>query len=416
MSEPSVFMDGVACPFRAGQTLMEVAGQVGVRIPHLCYHPDFHPQGSCRLCTVEVDGRWLPACGTPAKAGMQVLSRTPALVALRRTLVEALLSQGNHFCPGCERSGDCRLQDAARALGVAATSYPQAASRLPLDASHPDAVLDPNRCILCGLCLRASREADGKDVFVISGRGSEARLLANAPSGRLGDTDLAAADRALSVCPVGALLKRGQGFRPSPRPGPEVEAVAVSRAVPPGVKREPRPRLATVSLAGCFGCHMSLLDMDEALLPLLGAVELTRSPLTDLREFGDWDIGLVEGGVCNEENLEMLRRFRQHSRVLVAVGACAINGGLPALRNGMDVQALVRQTYLNAPGLAGPRHLPADPELPSLLPRVYPVHEVVSVDVSIPGCPPSAAAIGQVLQALLNGQSPDLPGELIRYD
>lgn len=177
-----------------------------------------------------------------------------------------------------------------------------------------------------------------------------------------------------------------------------------------------RYRIATCSLAGCFGCHMSLLDLDERLLELLDIVAFDRSPFTDTKRFtGPVDLGLIEGGVGNAENAEILRDFRRHCRILVSVGACAINGGVPALRNGFAVSDCLAEAYLNGPGLEQPR-IPRDPELPLLLDRVYPVHEVVAVDHYLPGCPPSAEAFGHFLTELLAGRDPSLPPALIHYD
>jgi NAD-reducing hydrogenase small subunit len=179
----------------------------------------------------------------------------------------------------------------------------------------------------------------------------------------------------------------------------------------------PKLRVATVSLAGCFGCHTSFLDIDERFFALIEKVEFDRSPLTDIKHCGPCDIGLVEGGLCNAENVEVLREFRAHCRVLVAVGACAISGGLPSLRNGRDVAALVRQVYADTgrPGLAAGA-VPNDPELPLLLERVHPIHEVVHVDHVLPGCPPSADAFWALLTGLLEGRDPQLHGTLLRYD
>src|SRR5210317_922427 len=104
-------------------------------------------------------------------------------------------------------------------------------------------------------------------------------------------------------------------------------------------------KLATTSLAGCFGCHMSFLDIDERLIELVELVEFDRSPLTDIKEVGMCDVGLIEGGVCNAENVEVLREFRRHCKVLVAVGACAINGGIPAMRNHYQLNECLAEAY-----------------------------------------------------------------------
>ncbi len=176
-------------------------------------------------------------------------------------------------------------------------------------------------------------------------------------------------------------------------------------------------RIATTSLAGCFGCHMSLLDIDERLFPLLELVEFDRSPLTDIKHCGPCDIGLIEGGVCNAENVHVLREFRANCEILVAMGACAVTGGLPAQRNHLDLGQCLQEVYLTEMSLAtGRGMIPNDPELPLPLDKVHPLHEVVKIDYFIPGCPPSADAIWAFLTALIEGRAPRLGHGLISYD
>ena len=175
-------------------------------------------------------------------------------------------------------------------------------------------------------------------------------------------------------------------------------------------------RLATVSLAGCFGCHMSLLDIDERLFELVERIELDRSPLTDIKQVGRCDIGLIEGGLCNAENVIVLREFRARCKTLVAVGACAINGGLPAQRNHLDLGLLLTDVYRSRPGLRAGSAIPNDPELPLLLNKVRAIHEVVQVDYFLPGCPPSADAVWAFLTDLMAGRTPHLGHGLIHYD
>ena len=174
-------------------------------------------------------------------------------------------------------------------------------------------------------------------------------------------------------------------------------------------------KVATTSLAGCFGCHMSLLDIDERLLALLDRIEFDRSPLTDIKECGRCDIGIVEGGVCNAENVRVLREFREQCRILVAVGACAVTGGLPAQRNHLDLGLCLQEVYQTEPSLSGGL-IPDDPELPLPLDKVHPLHEVVKIDYFIPGCPPSAEAIWSFLTDLIAGRTPRLGFGLISYD
>lgn len=174
-------------------------------------------------------------------------------------------------------------------------------------------------------------------------------------------------------------------------------------------------RVATTSLAGCFGCHMSFLDIDERLVGLLEHVEFNRSPLTDIKHADACDIGLVEGGLCNMENVHVLRELRANCKILIAVGACAINGGIPAMRNHFELRECLEETYLNGIGVDNPQ-IPNDVELPLLLNKVHPLHEVVHVDYYLPGCPPSADAFLKVLSDLLAGEEPALPKKLLHYD
>lgn len=179
-----------------------------------------------------------------------------------------------------------------------------------------------------------------------------------------------------------------------------------------------KPTLATTSLCGCFGCHMSLLDIDERILELVELVSFDRSPINDLKEFrGPVDIGLVEGGCCNEQNVEVLRDFRRHCRILISVGDCAINGGIPAMRNTIPLRECLEEAYLNGPSVHNPAgKIPDDPEIPLLLNRVFPCHEVVKIDYHLPGCPPPADTLWQALVALLTDKPLALPYALIKYD
>lgn len=184
-----------------------------------------------------------------------------------------------------------------------------------------------------------------------------------------------------------------------------------------------KKRIATVSLAGCFGCHTSLLDIDERLLELLKVAEFDRSPLTDFKHFtARCDIGFVEGGCCNEENVHTLQDFRKNCDVLVAVGQCAIMGGLPVMRNAImhsdnPLRDCLETAYLSGPYIHNPTNtIPNDPALPLLLDKVYTLADVVKVDYQIPGCPPSADTMWHVLDALIHDRPEQLPYALTKYD
>jgi NAD-reducing hydrogenase small subunit len=179
-----------------------------------------------------------------------------------------------------------------------------------------------------------------------------------------------------------------------------------------------KPKIATASLAGCFGCHMSLLDIDERILKLVELVDFDKSPVDDIKEFtGRCAVGLIEGGCCNEENVHVLQDFRRHCDVLISVGDCAIMGGIPAMRNTIPLKECLDEAYLNGLTVHNPTgQIPNDPEIPLLLDKVYPCHEVVKIDYYLPGCPPSADTLWQALTALLSNKPLELPYELVKYD
>ncbi len=212
MSEKHFQLDGREVPFEDGQTIMQAAMAAGFYIPHLCYLPGFAPHGSCKVCSVKIGTIFASACFEPARMGLVVESETEEIRALRRHVVQMLFAEGNHYCPICEKSGNCQLQAIAYYLGMEDTHYPHLYPRRDLDASHPDTLIDYDRCILCELCVRASRDVDHKSVFSIAGRGHQAHLAVNSESGLLGDTDFSVNDHAASVCPVGAILIKRKGF------------------------------------------------------------------------------------------------------------------------------------------------------------------------------------------------------------
>jgi NAD-reducing hydrogenase small subunit len=160
---------------------------------------------------------------------------------------------------------------------------------------------------------------------------------------------------------------------------------------------------------------MSLLDIDERLLELVHLAVFDRMPLTDVKRIGECDLGIIEGGVGNAENVEVLQDFRRHCRILVAIGACAINGGIPAMRNQFDLGECLAESYVRGAGLHNPM-VPNDPEIPLLLDRIYPAHEVVRIDYFLPGCPPSADAIWTFLTELMSGRPIAFPHSRIHYD
>jgi [NiFe] hydrogenase diaphorase moiety small subunit len=168
------------------------------------------------MCTVMVNGKPHTACTHKAAAEQEVEVDTPELNSMRRTLVQMMFIEGNHFCPGCEKSGACRLQALAYEYEMLSPHFVEFYPHRDIDASHPDVMIEFNRCVLCELCVRASRDVDHKEVFAIAGRGQNAKLIINSPSGKLGDSALSVTDRAAHVCPVGAIIVKRVGFAAAP--------------------------------------------------------------------------------------------------------------------------------------------------------------------------------------------------------
>ena len=177
-----------------------------------------------------------------------------------------------------------------------------------------------------------------------------------------------------------------------------------------------KPLVATAPFTGCFGCHMSLLDIDDRILELVELVEFDKSPINDIKTFSrPVDVGLLEGGISNDENVEWVRAFRKNCKILIAVGQCAVTGGVPAMRNTVPLKECLEEAYLNGPTIVD-GVIPNDPDIPILLDKVYPCHEIVKIDYFLPGCPPSADTLWAALTALLTGKEVGLPYELIKYD
>jgi [NiFe] hydrogenase diaphorase moiety small subunit len=204
-------IDGVEIEATRGQTIMQAADEAGIYIPRLCAHKDLLPFGSCRVCTVMVNDRPQAACTHPVSQGMSVDSETEELNDIRRSIVEMLFVEGNHYCPFCEKSGDCELQALGYRLGMMAPRYPYMFNEHDVDASHPDIYIDHNRCILCARCVRSSKELDGKNVFQFVGRGIHKKVAFNSDSD-LSGTDVSVTDKAIENCPVGAILKKRSAY------------------------------------------------------------------------------------------------------------------------------------------------------------------------------------------------------------
>ncbi len=212
MSEKTITfkIDGVEVKASAGQTIMEAADEAGIYIPRLCSMKGLIPHGSCRVCTVTVNGRPQAACTQPVANGIEVENETAEIQEHRRNLVDMLFVEGNHYCMTCEKSGNCELQAVAYRLGICVPKYPFQFPNSTLDASHPDIMIDRDRCILCARCIQSSKDIDGKGVFEFVGRGAEKVVAVDAD--KLASTDASVTDKAMDACPVGAIIKKRVGF------------------------------------------------------------------------------------------------------------------------------------------------------------------------------------------------------------
>lgn len=179
----------------------------------------------------------------------------------------------------------------------------------------------------------------------------------------------------------------------------------------------PKPKIASDWMAGCAGCHMSLLDIDERIVTIAQLADIRATPITDLKEpdASGVDVGLLEGGINNSANEEVAHRMRARSKILVALGDCAVFGGVPALRNFCGIQAALQRAYVDAESNDSEASIPNDPELATMT-NVRALHEVVPVDVFIPGCPPDPDVIFYALSELAQGRIPEIKDDHNHWD
>ena len=402
---------------------MQVARANGIFIPSLCYYEHIEPPlGTCRVCTCRINGRFNPACTEKVQEGLVVEVNTPELNDMRKALVEMMFAEGNHICPACEKSGNCDLQHMGYELGVSATRFPHLFKDRLVDFNPKRMVMEHNRCIKCLRCVVEIKTAGGKRVFNYQERGNETYVgIDYAEEAKLTKEE---ALHAMKICPTGAIIVQGESLSvPFGERRFDMESVQqdynkVKHEHPKRMPAMGKKIVATVSLAGCFGCHMSLLDIDTDLLDMVELISFDKSPLTDFKHFTSrCHIGLIEGGVCNSENVETLRRFREQCDILVSVGECSVWGGLPAMRNGIPLGECLEEAYLNsATSEAGASVIPYHEDLPKILDRIYACNEIVKIDYYIPGCPPDANHIWKALKNILWGEEYSILYSEFKYD
>ncbi|HJX70400.1 MAG TPA: 2Fe-2S iron-sulfur cluster-binding protein [Bacteroidales bacterium] len=203
-------IDGRECVANSDQYIVEAAKENGIYIPTLCNYPGVKPKSGCRICNVRVNGKLMTACTTKASEGMKIENNTAELNDLRKSIVELLLVEGNHFCPSCEKSGNCELQALAYRFKVMAPRFPYLFPVRKIDASHPKIIKDQNRCILCKRCIRAIKDEKGKSVFAYRRRGNRVEVVVDSKLGKQLTDELA--QKAMDICPVGSILVKEKGF------------------------------------------------------------------------------------------------------------------------------------------------------------------------------------------------------------
>lgn len=417
----NITIDGKKYQVENGKNLVDAAKENGIYVPTLCHFHELNPPlGTCRICTVMVNGKTTTSCTTKVHEGMQVEINSPELLNTREAIIEMLYAEGNHFCPSCEKSGNCDMQNLGYDMGITKSRFPHVYSNKVVDFTSKRMIMESNRCILCKRCVEQVKTSEGKDVFSFVKRGVNTRVQIDyAEEEKLTDAE---AMHAMNLCPVGAILVKGMiyeqpfGARKYDLGGKDKTPEFEEKYNKSGSKN--KYIVATTSLAGCFGCHMSLLDIDTDILDVLEVVEFNKSPLTDIKTLTKrCDIGIVEGGCANSENIEVLKEFRKKCDILVVVGECSINGGIPAMRNFVPLKECLEEAYIH--GLTseiGANVIPNHEELPKLLYNVFPCNEIVKIDYHIPGCPPNANHIWKVVKNILLDEEYSITHEEFKYD
>ncbi len=417
----NILIDGHTYQVEEGKNLVDAAKENGIYIPTLCHFHEVNPPlGTCRICTVNVNGKTTTSCTTKVHEGMEVQINSPELLNTRKAIIEMLYAEGNHFCPSCEKSGNCDMQNLGYDLGITKSRFPHVYSNKSVDFNSKRMIMESNRCILCKRCVEQVKTNEGKNVFSFVKRGVNTNVQIDYhEEEKLTDAE---AMHAMNLCPVGAILVKGMIYE-QPFGNRKYDLGGTDKTPTINGKFSDRDTknkyiVATTSLAGCFGCHMSLLDIDTEIVDILDVVEFNKSPLTDIKEFSKrCDIGIVEGGCANSENIEVLKEFRKKCDILVVVGECSINGGIPAMRNFVPLKECLEEAYIH--GLTseiGANIIPNHEDIPKLLNNVYPCNEIVKIDYHIPGCPPNANHIWKVIKNILLDTEYTINHEEFKYD
>jgi len=203
-------IDGKIIPAEKGQTIVEAAHANGIYIPTLCNFKGVKPKGSCRMCTIKINGKFMTACTTPIADGMEVENNTEEINDIRKSIIELLFVSGNHFCPACEKSGNCELQALAYRYQMMVPRFPFLFPKKEVDAGSPKIIKDQNRCILCKRCIKTIKDEDGRHYFAYKNRGSKLEVVLDKKLGQEMTDELA--KLAMENCPVGSIIYKEIGF------------------------------------------------------------------------------------------------------------------------------------------------------------------------------------------------------------
>ncbi len=203
-------IDGKEIIADPGQTVVEAARANGVYIPTLCNFEGLPPKGCCRMCTVKLNKRYMTACTTPVADGMEVENNIPEINDFRKGIIELLFVSGNHFCPACEKSGNCELQALAYRFQMMVPRFPFLFPQKNLDASSPKLIKEQNRCIMCKRCIKAIKDEKGRSYFAYQNRGNKLEVILDKKMGK--EIPDALAHKAMDTCPVGSIIYKELGY------------------------------------------------------------------------------------------------------------------------------------------------------------------------------------------------------------
>lgn len=205
-----LMIDGKEYLAQSGSYIIDVAHENGLFVPTLCNIPGVKPRGACRMCTVTVNGRYMTACTTPVSEGMDVKTGTPDIIEIRKMVLEIMFSEGNHYCPVCEKSGNCTLQALGYRYQILVSRFPHQYPKRTIDARNPHLIKDHNRCILCKRCIRTIKDSQGRSFFAFRKRGHRVEISIDHATAEPMSESIA--QQAVDICPTGALLKKERGF------------------------------------------------------------------------------------------------------------------------------------------------------------------------------------------------------------